>query len=105
MTTGTGLHLRRALQRAAAHERFGLSSGRPLKISIGLSLHGAARYDGLMIIATTPPRTPAEERLLTERGWRVIPWAELDARAASAARLVDEAVADLEHLFGERARA
>lgn len=105
MTTGTGHHLRRALQRAQAHERFGLSCGRLLKVSVGLSLHGDQRYDGLAIIASTPPLNRLEAQLMLEFGWRVIPWAELDDRAAEAVRLVDEAVADLEQLFGQRATA
>jgi len=85
------LALAAAMERAAYHMA---NSTRRLRVRLITDF--ADVRDGLVIKATIAAKTGPELEAMQGRGLRVVPWAELDARAGELVTLVDDAVADIE---------
>lgn len=87
-----GENIRAAIKRGQAHEA---TSTRRIRVRFSLR-HAHDLADGLHIFVTLPARNPDEFEKLRTKGYRFVPFGDLDAGRIDLVRLVDDAVAEIE---------
>lgn len=90
--TDVGLEIKRALERAEAHE---LTSARRLRVRLYAHYGEGHHTSGLIVKARYSARDGVELRAQDDPiGVRCIPWSDLSAKAATLTEIVDQCVSE-----------